>query len=396
MPRVLLLVAADVEADRRRAAAGDAPARDYGAVAAELGADLLDAASVRRGWLRRLLARSFGAGPAVALAAIGRAGAYDVVFSDSERIGMPLAALLRLYRARPRHVMLGHHLSPPKKRPFLRLARPAVDALIVHAEPQKRFAVEALGFAAERVHVLPYQVDGAFWQPAGEPGAAPLISSAGLELRDYETLVQAVRGLDVEVRIGAASYWSSKGNRLAGRTLPANVDLRPYAYRELRDLYARSRFVVVPLFETDFQAGVTLILEAMAMARAVIVSRTQGQRGVVRGPVWQAGWEEWPEDGEPLAAANGIYVPPGDAAALRSAIVYLLRRRDVAATLGANGSELARAEFSVEAFGRRFARVINHAASLTRSAAGATEQTEASVAAAPSDDPPSRLPGGPE
>jgi glycosyltransferase involved in cell wall biosynthesis len=74
---------------------------------------------------------------------------------------------------------------------------------------------------------------------------------------------------------------------------------------ELRDLYARSRFVVVPLLPSDTDNGVTVILEAMAMGKPVICSRTRGQVDVIREGV------------------TGLYVPIGDAAALRAAILAL-------------------------------------------------------------------------
>ena len=61
--------------------------------------------------------------------------------------------------------------------------------------------------------------------------------------------------------LAAASPWSKRANETEGRALPDNVTARAYNYRELRDLYASASFVVVPLYETDFQAGVTTILE---------------------------------------------------------------------------------------------------------------------------------------
>jgi glycosyltransferase involved in cell wall biosynthesis len=76
---------------------------------------------------------------------------------------------------------------------------------------------------------------------------------------------------------------------------------------------------VVPLEETDFQAGITTILEAMAMGKAVVCSQTRGQTDVV------------------IDDDNGIYVPPGDPVALRRAIERLLADPVEAERLGANG-----------------------------------------------------------
>ncbi len=73
----------------------------------------------------------------------------------------------------------------------------------------------------------------------------------------------------------------------------------------LRDLYARSRFVVVPVRPSDTDNGVNVMLEAMAMGKPVICSRTQGQVDVLQDGV------------------TGIFVPVGDANAMRKAMVDL-------------------------------------------------------------------------
>ena len=95
-------------------------------------------------------------------------------------------------------------------------------------------------------------------------------------------------------------------------------------------MYARARFVVVPLHDVDFDAGVTTITEAMAMGKAVIATRTRGQVDVIR-------------DGE-----NGRYVPPGDVAALRAAIQDLLDRPDQADRMGKAGRALVESRHTLD------------------------------------------------
>ena len=82
---------------------------------------------------------------------------------------------------------------------------------------------------------------------------------------------------------------------------------RRYDYAGLRDLYASSTMIVVPVYETDFQAGMTTILEAMAMGKPLIATRTTGQ-------------SDWLIDG----VTNGLCVPPGVVDALRYSIERLL------------------------------------------------------------------------
>jgi glycosyltransferase involved in cell wall biosynthesis len=101
---------------------------------------------------------------------------------------------------------------------------------------------------------------------------------------------------------------------------------------ELRDLYARSRFVVVPLQPSDTDNGVTVILEAMAMGKPVICSRTRGQVDVIQEGV------------------TGIYVPVGDAGALRKAILTLWNEPLRAQEMGRNARAYVERYHTLEKF----------------------------------------------
>jgi glycosyltransferase involved in cell wall biosynthesis len=357
--RVLLLVSADAAKDRQ--AESTRPRRDYSLLADSLNADIFDFGSVVQSRLGRVLAKSLGKGSAHALLARSRLADYDVVFSDSEHVGLLIGILLWSSRHRPRHVVLAHHLTPKKKHIFFALAKGRIDRLIVHSPAQRELVVSHLGMQYEKVEVLQYQVDTLYWKPQSAPQGA-MIATAGLECRDYLTLIEAVSGLPLSVCIGASSHWSRKRNALNNVLSPPNVEVSSYTYEELRSLYARSLFVVVPLLDVDFQAGITTVLEAMAMGKALILTRTRGQCDVVTGPLWSADWESWPDGGPPISNSSGIYVPAQDIEALRSAIQFLQSNPEVAAALGQNGRVQVEIEFDVEYFASRFARTITKAA----------------------------------
>jgi glycosyltransferase involved in cell wall biosynthesis len=233
---------------------------------------------------------------------------------------MPYAALSWLTKRRPRHVMIGHRLSAPKKlwlHRALRLQR-RIDVVVVYASTQRDVALR-LGYRPDQVVLSTFMVDTTFWhvdQVERAPRSRPLICAVGQELRDYPTMVEAVRGLDVDVVIAAASPWSKRADTSAGIAIPDNVTVRGYDMFELRQLYADCDLVVVPLQETDFQAGITTILEAMAMERAIVCTRTTGQQDTI-------------DDG-----VTGRYVPVADAGSLRRAIEGLLADPDEAHRLG--------------------------------------------------------------
>jgi glycosyltransferase involved in cell wall biosynthesis len=350
--RVLLTVSGVIPDDvRRQVALGLRPRPDYVELARAIGADLLDVVEARRrtGRLGRLVERLGGAGPLLALACFRARRHYDVVLTDGEQVGLPLALLASFGRRRGAHVMIVHVLSARKKVLVYRLLRLGrrIDRMLVYSSFQQRFITEQLGFPADRVTLTPFMVDTRFFAADQvEAAAEPMVCSAGLEHRDYRTLIDAVRGLDVRVVLAAASPWSKHADSSAGANLPPNVEVCRLGFADLRQLYADAAVVVMPLHDVEFQAGVTTILEAMSMGKAVICSRTAGQTDVI------------------VDQQNGIYVPPGDAPALRAAIVALLDEPDRAASLGAAARRRVESDCEVRVYAERLAGVVERAAAL--------------------------------
>lgn len=365
-PRVLLVVSADdVNATRQ-----SGPRKDYNVLADALGARTIDRSAVRSAPMLRFLAGWIGMAPLQAWLAFRARGEFDVILTDGEHIGIPLAMLLKLTRSKIRHVTVGHRIAASKKRPFFRWLKVQshIDRIALHSRRQHELAVQELGISEDRLALVPYQVDPAFWRPEAV-AEERLICSAGLEFRDYPTLVRAVDGLDVKVVIGAASHWSKRRNTAEGRQLPPNVAVSAFDYVALRRLYARSSIVVVPLDETDFQAGVTTILEAMAMAKPVIVTHTQGQtdvvedrrtttRGVNPRPRPASLVRSMAESAGLPVEPTGLYVVPGDHAALKQAIVYLLEHPEQRRKLGDAGRRTVEQLLTVDHFAERMRRLV--------------------------------------
>lgn len=349
--RSLIVVSDRIEA---APAPDERPRRDYEALARALGADVLHAGDVDAA-----SGRGRG-GITLARAAASRAPAYENVYCDSEHVGLPLSFLLRK-ASQPRLTMIAHYLSPLKKRAAIRLFRlpRRFDAVVLHSEAQMRRA-RSLGFTEQQLTLIPYQVDSEFWRPQHDRPPTH-IASAGQEFRDYRTLLRAVRDMPLQVRIAAGSQWSTRRNNFGEGDVPGNVTVARLSYPELRDSYAGAHFVVVPLHNVDFQAGIITILEAMAMGKCVVVSQTRGQTGVVSGPLMQDGRLQ--DIGENAwHDRTGIYVPPGDDAALHQTIQYLLDRPDVARRMGEAGRAFIESELSLGHFVARMSAVIAPAA----------------------------------
>jgi glycosyltransferase involved in cell wall biosynthesis len=345
--RVLLTVSGTVPPDLgRQVAEGSRPQPDYVALAEAMSADTMDVTAARMytGRLGAVLERLGGAGLLLAWACFRARRDYDTIVTDGEQVGLPLSLLLKLRRrSAPVHVMVVHILSAPKKVRLYRLFRLGrrIDAMIVYSSWQERFARERLGFPADRILRSPFMVDTRFFGlERVTADRRRMICAAGLERRDYQTLLEAVEGLDVRVVIAAASPWSRRPDGTRGALLPDNVETCSLGFVDLRQLYADAQLVVMPLEDVEFQAGITTILEAMAMERAVICTQTRGQTDVV------------------VDGANGLYVPPGDSGALRAAITKLLDQPRLAAEMGKAGRAFAERECDVKIYARRIAGAV--------------------------------------
>ncbi len=347
--RVLMLVPSVLktgcEAD---VAAGIHPTMDYHALAGRLRSDgdsveLLGFAELDSCAhpLVRLARRCAGSDVALALMGFLRLKGVDAVFTNSESVGIPLAFLTALLVRRPRHVTIAHRLSTGKKRLFFQLLKVHrwIDCFLVYADLQRRFAVEQLRVPSERVSHIDFHADTRFFKPMGDGiESGTHVSAAGLEWRDYPTLLGAAEKMpDIEFRLAAASPWSKHVDETQKKPLPGNVDTRRYGYEALRTLYAGSFAVAVPLYDNDFQAGITSLLEAMAMGKAVVVTRTEGQTDVV------------------VDGRTGLYVAPGDAEGWRSALERLRDDPALRERLGSNARRWVEANASLSLWSDRVA-----------------------------------------
>lgn len=350
--RALLTVSGNIPPDiREQIASGKRPRADYLELARGFSADLLDYAAARKiaGRTGAVLEKIGGPNLVLAFACWRVRKSYQAIVTDGEQVGLPLAALFKFTLGRrPRHLMIVHVISEPKKTVFLDWlgVQSAIDRFITYSRWQQRFIEERWKLGRDRVLWTPFMVDQEFFAPnrvTSNSSARPQICAVGLERRDYETLLQAVKDLDIDVVIAAASPWSKRTEGIATRTVPSNVTVRKFTQYELRQLYSDSCFMVMPLENVKFQAGVTAILECMAMGKGVICSRVLGQTDVV------------------VEGENGRYVPPEDASALNHEIRRLLSNPDDARRMGANGRQLVERQMSLDLYVERLTGFLNEA-----------------------------------
>jgi glycosyltransferase involved in cell wall biosynthesis len=271
---------------------------------------------------------------AAAVARLVREKGFQIVFSLSERVGIPLTFLLP---KSVKHYVIQHHPMSRMKILFEKVlgAHKHWSRIITISRAERDGLKQALGLAPDRVISLHCPVDTQFFCPPGKPDAQAQdkIESLGLSHRDYPTLIKAMRTLPhipCSFRVGSA--WVKHGVDFNEQELPENISLQPYVSPdELRKIILKNRFLVVTMRnDTQWSAGCTTVQIAQSMGKAVVATDLPGLREYVSN------------------RETGILVKPEDPDALADAIRYLWEHPEEANAMGARGRKFMEDKFSLD------------------------------------------------
>lgn len=258
---------------------------------------------------------------------------YDVIFTWELRSALATALARRLRRQRKaRWVALAPILKGAALRalPVIRRLLADADRIVCFSSGECDAYATLLRLPRERFVFLPLA-----WldDEAETDEDGGFILALGHSNRDYPLLLEAVAGTDLPVTIVAADEdWRG------GRTPPPNVTIRcNTGFVETNRLIAQATLHVIPLKPVGYSSGQTVLLRAMARGKAVVITDTMGVRDYVR-------------ENETAAL-----VPPGDAAALRAALVRLWRDAGERKRLGGAAARAIREEFGFPRFAQSLA-----------------------------------------
>ncbi|NEP08677.1 MAG: glycosyltransferase family 4 protein [Symploca sp. SIO2C1] len=257
----------------------------------------------------------------------------DLVFCTGEDVGLPLGILCGFKGERPKLVVTVMAPERPRVRAALKLFSLAnsIDLFMTNTRLKADFLRKYLNLSDERVYVLSEQTDTKFFTPgsASPDKSRPMIASAGREQRDYQTLAEATRDLDVDVKVCALAPNPTAKTRVP-QVIPNNMSFHPYDWPEFAQLYRDADVVVVSLLYSTYSPGLTSLMEAMASRRPVVITRTPGlaeeliKKGVVIG------------------------VNPGDPNDMQQGILKLLNNPQEAQAQAQRGYELLQKEHTSE------------------------------------------------
>jgi glycosyltransferase involved in cell wall biosynthesis len=226
----------------------------------------------------------------------------------------------------------------------VRAALRRADAVFVLSSGQIPVLREHWGVDGSHVHVVHFGVDTDFWDPCLADVKACVSSQYATVLsvgndrhRDHDLLVSAMR----TVHDGNRAARLDLVTRLPVK-VPAEIGTRrpSVSHPLLRDLYRSAHVVAICTRVNNHASGITAILEAMAMGKAVVATRSPGL-------------DEYVTHGE-----TGLLVPSGDRDSLAATLVRTLGDDALRARLGAAARQRVLSRFSTQAMGARLAELL--------------------------------------
>jgi glycosyltransferase involved in cell wall biosynthesis len=259
------------------------------------------------------------------LAKAAAAGRFDLIVTHHPLVTCWTEIFCGRRRAYP-HVAFAFNftrLPHGLRKATMRRAFAAVDRFIVFSNFERTLYSEYFQIPVSRFEMVYWGVrepDGASAEISTALGSnADAICAVGSQARDYATLLEAMRRLPKIRLILVAS-----AENLRGLTVPANVTVRlriplPEAIAVIRN----SRFMVLPLLNSQVPCGHVTMVTAMYCSRAIIATESNGISDYL------------------IPGHSGLTVPAEDPAALVAAIEKLWKDPEESTRLGQNGRDLA-------------------------------------------------------
>lgn len=273
----------------------------------------------------------------------------DIVVSTVDNVGVPLVWLntLGMLRRPLLYVSIGlperiASIKSPLTRALYRRLYRSVPRFATYGWEEAVRLREWLELPpdSDRVTFIPFGVDQQAFQPRPDVIPDTDVLSVGADMqRDFKTLLLVARELpSVSFRI----ITSSRHVATFG-PVPANVEVRtnvPFA--EIGAALAKARIIALPCHENTYSSGTTTLLQAMAMAKPVVVSRN----GAIRN-----GYHL--EDN-----VNCRLITPGSAKELSAALGKLLGDSSSQTRLGAAARQTIESHLTWTHYVTRYAQLI--------------------------------------
>lgn len=270
-------------------------------------------------------------------------------FVFSERIMLALI-YWQLCCLLPRRPTIFIPMGLPEKLTVLKAYRPYLHRLVLHSlrkidcivcvsKVEEQILIKEFGMKENTVFV-PAGVDSSYFRPLALAEDVDVLSIGADINRDFEILFEAARTHgDRSFRIITTRYTAESFGEI-----PPNMEiLTDVSMGEIRQHIGRGRVLALPVIPNSYSGATTVLLQAMAMGKAVIANR-EGANAL-----------GYPfRDGQ-----NLLFVPSCQSQELDKALVTLLDDKELRLRIGKNARETVVNELDLGAFHEKLFGIIS-------------------------------------
>ena len=178
-------------------------------------------------------------------------------------------------------------------------------------------------------------MDVAFFSPVEPPKHGPVLTVGDDTGRDFGTLLAAMHGTELDLLAKTEMITDHDAASVRAQIVRGRMDWADY-----RALFARALIVAIPLRPMATASGIGTLLEAMAMAKPIVVSDSPGLKDYA------------------IPDETALVVPCGDPDAMRAAIRRLAADPALRERLGRGARAYVETFCSYRAVGQRMAHYL--------------------------------------
>ena len=223
---------------------------------------------------------------------------------------------------------------------LIKLAAKFLAGVIYHATIQKEYYERNLPFLLKKSRFITFGVDTDFFRPLNIKKENYIVS-IGYAKRDYNTLLKAWRklsSLDTKLKI----FGVNNPQELDVTYFSSDIELLGMVpIDKLKNIIARSRFIILPLPYYKYAYGQMTLLQCMSMGKAVIVTKTPSTIDYIA-------------HGE-----NALFVQPYDVDDMRREIEFLLANPSIVERLEKEARNTVTQRFNEKIMAQNIYKFIN-------------------------------------
>lgn len=198
---------------------------------------------------------------------------YDVVLSHGMPSGILLALFRRLFKTKAKHIVfdIGSFNSAAESGRILKLnqfASKSIDGIIYHSSAQIEYYKKFYPWIVNKCKFIPFGTDLEYFKRDERKDIKEenYILSIGYSMRDYNTLLDAFRMINTEIKLKVIGNKNIKIN-------DSRVEISgPIEKRELNLQIQKAKFCILPLENKNFSFGQMTLLQQMYFGKVVITA----------------------------------------------------------------------------------------------------------------------------